>query len=398
MKPIIIIGSGMAGYTLAREFRKLNKEQPLVMISADDAASYAKPTLSNALAGQKHPDQIALANAEKMSQQLNMQILQHAWVEAIHATTHQIQVLHNGQQQQLEYDKLILAVGADPIRLNIAGDRGNDLYAVNCLDEYRAFREKLAQSNHKRVLILGAGLIGCEFANDLQHTDHQVTVVDLAPQVLARLLPTHVADQFQHDLEQIGIKFILGTTVQSIEQEQQHYRVNLANQQHCEADIILSAIGLQPRLALAKQAQLNTSRGIITNQQLATNQADIFAIGDCAEVNGMLLPYVMPLMQQARALAKTLNGEETAVHYPAMPIAVKTPAAPLTLLPIADNIIVEWQTEHFEDGLLSTATDADGRLRGFVLLGATAAKQRLSLSKQVPDLLPLPLHLQPSAG
>ena len=96
----------------------------------------------------------------------------------------------------------------------------------------------------------------------------------------------------------------------------------------------------------------------------------------------------MPIMQQARALAKTLNGEHTAVHYPAMPVAVKTPAAPLTVVPAPIDVEVTWETEEFDDGMLAKAFDANGTLRGFVLLGATASKQRLTLTKQVPDLIP----------
>ncbi|MBP9788031.1 MAG: FAD-dependent oxidoreductase, partial [Acinetobacter sp.] len=125
-----------------------------------------------------------------------------------------------------------------------------------------------------------------------------------------------------------------------------------------------------------------------TNTLLETNQADIYAVGDCAEVNGTLLPFVMPIMQQARALAKTLSGQSTAVHYPAMPVAVKTPAAPLTVLPAPIGIDVSWETEEFDDGMLAKAADSEGTLRGFVLLGATASKQRLSLTKLVPDLIP----------
>jgi len=151
---------------------------------------------------------------------------------------------------------------------------------------------------------------------------------------------------------------------------------------------VLSAIGLQPNTALAKAANIHTRRGVVTNAGLETSQADIYAMGDCAEVNGTLLPYVMPIMQQARALAKTLNGEQTAVHYPAMPVAVKTPAAPLTVLPAPVDADVSWETEALEDGMLAKAVDADGTLRGFVLLGATAGKQRLALTKLVPDLIP----------
>lgn len=389
MHPIVIIGSGMAGYAVAREFRKLNPEHELLMICADDAVNYAKPTLSNALAGNKAPEQIPLGDAAKMSAQLNMRIEQHTWVKAIHPEDHQLVLEKDGQESTQHYSKLVLAIGANPVRLAIAGDASDDIHVVNNLSDYKAFRNNLAAREDKRVVILGAGLIGCEFANDLQNTDHQVTVIDLAPQPLGRLLPEHVAIAFQKNLEETGIHFVLGTTVEKVScADNGDYLVTLANGQSLVADVVLSAVGLQPNISLAKQADVHTSRGVLTTAQLETNQADIYAVGDCAEVNGTLLPYVMPIMQQARALAKTLNGEHTAVHYPAMPVAVKTPAAPLTVLPAPVDVDVTWETEEFEDGMLAKAFDANGTLRGFVLLGATAAKQRLALTKQVPDLIP----------
>ena len=390
MHPIVIIGSGMAGYTFAREFRKLNPEQELVMICADDAVNYAKPTLSNAIAGNKAPEQIALGDAAKMAAQLNMRIEADTWVKSIDSDKHELGLEKNGQTFTQSYAKLVLAVGANPIRLAIAGDGSEDIHVVNSLIDYRQFRDNLAQRKDKRVVILGAGLIGCEFANDLLHSDYDITVIDLAPQPLGRLLPHHVAAAFKTNLEQAGIKFALATTVEKITKVNNgsDYAVTLANGQTLVADIVLSAIGLQPNTALAQTANIQTSRGIITNTLLETSQADIYALGDCAEVNGTLLPFVMPIMQQARALAKTLSGQTTTVHYPAMPVAVKTPAAPLTVLPAPLNVEVTWETEEFDDGMLAKATDNTGTLRGFVLLGATAGKQRLTLTKLVPDLIP----------
>ena len=390
MNPIVIVGSGMAGYTLAREFRKLDSTTPVVMISADDAVNYAKPTLSNALVGNKHPDQIGLGDAAKMSEQLNITILAHTDVTHIDCANHQLSLVSKqGEQTTQAYSNLVLAVGANPIRLPIEGNGAQDIHVVNSLADYRQFRENLSLRTDKRVLLLGAGLIGCEFANDLKTTGHDVTVVDIAAQPLGRLLPAQTAQAFQAGLEGIGIRFALNTTVQRIDCVNNDYHVTLADGTELVVDIVLSAIGLRPNLALAEAAKVQTSRGITVNSLLQTSQADIYAIGDCAEVEGLLLPYVMPLMQQARALAKTLSGTATPVHYPAMPVAVKTPAAPLTVLPAPVEVSVKWETETFDDGMIAKAMDEAGTLRGFVLLGATAAKQRMALTKLVPDLLPL---------
>ena len=216
MHPIVIIGSGMAGYTAAREFRKLNPEHELVMICSDDAVNYAKPTLSNALVGNKAPEQIALGDAIKMSAQLKMRIEAHTWVKEIQSEQHQLILEKDGQQSTQPYSKLVLAVGANPVRLAIAGDGSDDIHVVNNLNDYKTFRKNLAIRQDKRVVILGAGLIGCEFANDLQNTEHQVTVIDLASRPLGRLIPEYVAASFQEKLEEIGIHFVLGTTVEKV--------------------------------------------------------------------------------------------------------------------------------------------------------------------------------------
>ncbi len=391
MHPIVIIGSGMAAYAVAREFRKLDPDTALMMICADDARNYAKPTLSNALVGNKAPAQIALGDAEKMSNQLNMQILNHTWVKQIDTAAHCLSLEKDGQTTQQSYSKLILALGATPIRVPLQGNAADQLHVVNNLNDYTAFRAELDQKTAQRVVILGAGLIGCEFANDLQQSGHQATVIDLAEQPLARLLPSDVAQVFQEKLQQAGIGFELGTTVNAIDQHADAYAVSLANGKVLDADVVLSAIGLRANTQLAEQAGIQVSRGIVANTQLETSVADIYAVGDCAEVHGTLLPYVMPIMQQARALAKTLSGTTTQVHYPAMPVAVKTPAAPLTVLPIPHEVEVSWTIETQEDGLIAKAIDANDTLRGFVLLGASAGKQRLSLSKLVPDLIPAAL-------
>lgn len=133
MHPIVIIGSGMAGYTVAREFRKLSPEQELMMICADDAVNYAKPTLSNAFAGNKAPEQIALGDAAKMAAQLNMSIEAATLVKEIHPENHEITLEKNDEIFKQAYSKLVLAVGANPIRLAIAGDGSEDIHVVNSL-------------------------------------------------------------------------------------------------------------------------------------------------------------------------------------------------------------------------------------------------------------------------
>jgi rubredoxin-NAD+ reductase len=150
---------------------------------------------------------------------------------------------------------------------------------------------------------------------------------------------------------------------------------------------VLSAVGLRPRIALAQAAGLATNRGIVVGRHLATSDADIFALGDCAEVAGLVLPFVMPIMHSARALAATLAGKPTPVAYPAMPVLVKTPACPTIVSPPPAGADGEWIVTADADGVKSLFQDASGKMLGFALNGKATA-ERAALAPQLPPVLP----------
>lgn len=380
MSSIVIIGTGLAGYTVAREFRKLDTTTPLRLLSRDEAPFYSKPVLSNAYAQKKSPEQIALNTAREMGAQLHAVINPNTTVNAID-TAHRQVMLGN---DQVPYSKLILAIGADPIRVPLAGDAAGEVLSVNDLTDYIRFRQAAAKA--RRVTILGAGLIGCEFANDLRSADIEVDVIDPAPQVLGRLLPPQAAAFLRAALEKVGVRFHFGTTAQSLIRRATNLEVNLANGVMVQADVVLSAIGLRPRIELAQEAGIATQRGIATDAYLKTSAADVYALGDCAEVAGHNLPFVMPIMQAARALAKTLAGTPTAVHYPPMPVVVKTPACPTVVCPPPMGVSGSWQENVMADGVRALFHDDAGTLRGFGLLGV-ATKDKQLLVKDIPALL-----------
>ena len=153
-----------------------------------------------------------------------------------------------------------------------------------------------------------------------------------------------------------------------------------------EADLVLSAIGLRPRVALAKAAGLTVNRGVVADRWLATSAPHVYALGDCAEVEGHSLPFVMPIMQQARALGATLAGTPTALKYPAMPVIVKTPACPTVVCPPPLEAVGAWSVQAADDALEARFEGAGGKLLGFALMGAATAK-RQAFAAQVPGLI-----------
>ena len=377
---IVIIGSGLAGYTLAREIRKLDKTTPITLITREPGYFYSKPMLSTAFASKKEAVQLISTPADGMAGQLEITIFSQTDVSAIDASKKVVST----SKGEIPFGKLVLALGADQIRIPLQGNAANEVMTVNDLEEYGQFRKAI--SDKKRIAILGAGLIGCEFANDLTLGGYEVDVIDLAPQALGRLIPETAAAALQTKLSEAGVRWYFSTTVQSVDRHGNELIVTLTNGSNITCDFVLSAVGLKPRLDLAKASGINTGAGIHVNRELQTNLPDIYALGDCAEVEGLVLPYVMPIMQAARALAQTLTGPRTALSYPAMPVMVKTPALPTVVSPPAKGANGQWRTQDIEGGLEARFESDDGKLLGFVLMG-TATAQRAALSKELPPIL-----------
>ncbi|KAA1175575.1 FAD-dependent oxidoreductase [Marinobacter salinexigens] len=377
--PIVIVGTGLSGYSLAREIRKLDKETPIVMVTADDGVSYSKPMLSTGFTKGKDADGLAQASVDAMAEQLNIELRTFSTVTGIDADAHEL-VLGD---QRLTYSKLVLAWGADVIRLSIAGDGQDRVFSINDLMDYRAFR--LALEGGKRVAIMGAGLIGCEFANDLRNGDYEVDVIAPSDAVMPGLLPAEAAGAVQQELEAIGVRFHLETVVDRIDHQGGGVRVALANGEQIDADLVVSAVGLRPRVSIAESTGLKTGRGIVVNRALETSVADIYALGDCAEVDGHVLLYVLPLMASARALAKTLTGERTEVSYGTMPVMIKTPCCPTAVCPPPADAGGEWQVEQEGSSVRALYKSSDGQTLGFALTGSYAVEKQ-ALSKEVPPI------------
>lgn len=378
--PVVIVGTGLAGYNLAREFRKLDSETPLLLLTSDDGRSYSKPMLSTGFGKNKEADGLSMATPEAMAEQLKAQVRIHTRISGIDPGHKQLWI----GEEAVPYRDLVLAWGAQTVQVPVEGDAQDAIFPINDLEDYARFRA--AAAGKRRVLILGAGLIGCEFANDLIAGGYEVDLVAPCEQVMPTLLHPAAAAAVQAGLESLGARFHLGPVLTRLQRTDNGLEAHLSDGSVVPCDVVVSAIGLRPRIDMAAAAGIKVNRGIEVDRQLKTSHANIYALGDCAEVDGLNLLYVMPLMSCARALAQTLAGNPTAVSYGAMPITVKTPVCPLVVSPVPRGCEGVWTVEGQGADIKALCRDADGKLLGYALTGE-AVREKLALNKELPALL-----------
>jgi rubredoxin---NAD+ reductase len=381
-EPIVIVGSGIAGYSVAREIRKINSDLPITIVTRDAGESYYKPNISNALQHGKTADQLIQSDAKTMAERLKIDVLTETVVDSIDPVSKFLQT----SRGKIYYHRLVLATGADPIELPLKGSGTECVLRVNSLQDYRVFCERLTPG--ASVLIIGAGLIGCEFANDLALSGYNVRVVDIAPAPLSRFLPLNLGNILKQELERVGVKWRLEDAVRSIEcGPRKKLVVTTLENATFEADLVLSAVGIRPQTELARAAGLSVDRGILVNEYLQTSNPDIYAIGDCMEFDRQIRPFVLPIQRAVGALARSLNGDPSTVQFPAMPVEAKTPSCPVILVAPKESVEGEWHYEGNAPDVTARFIDSSGKLCGMILMGRMADSTHCDLNRI--EILPL---------
>jgi len=387
---IVIIGSGQASISLAREIRKLDQQTKLTIVCADQGGFYSKPMLSNAFAKKLVLDKIVIQDAQVVETKLSIDILSNTTVTQISPATKTLELISDQIKSSLTYSSLVLATGASPIKPAIPGLQHS--LSINHKNDYLLFRQTLTaletKTSSPHIGIIGGGLVGCELANDLHLGGYQVTLIERETQLLPRVVSPVVSEKLVAAFSALGIHVKTSTALKSIEYKSidKNNQYSLMTEQgEVPVDLVLCALGLTPNIALATAAGLKVKKGIVCDTQLQTSDASIFALGDCAEVSGLVLPYILPIMEGAKVLAAILTGSPSQVKYPCMPVAVKTTSYPLVACPPNVNLKVT-QTDEVSESSAKTLYYKGSELVGFCLAG-DAVSQRHALAQQCRSLL-----------
>ncbi|MDG5974259.1 rubredoxin-type Fe(Cys)4 protein [Hydrogenophaga taeniospiralis CCUG 15921] len=327
---VVIVGGGRAGWQMAEALRALNAALPITLVSACAADVYDKPLLSVAVARQMDPGKLVKETGADAAKRLGVRLLAHTDAVRICPDTRSLRTTRG----TLRYDQLVLAHGAQaalPPALPAA-----HCWRINHLGAYQRLRAALGtveQSGAKDVVIVGAGLIGSELANDLALGGHRITLLDVMAEPLARWQAEQAGTQLLAAWKDLPIRFIGGVQVVSVEKLGDSYRITTACGQKFVAHQVIAAAGLMTPPRLAQSAALDWNNGIAVDAAtLRTSNDRIHALGDCITIAGQASRYIEPIARQARAIAAHICNRDP-VPYEAKPVVVrvKTTSHPMTL-------------------------------------------------------------------
>lgn len=320
---VVIVGAGCAGWQMAQALREHDADLPITIVTACPGHVYDKPLLSVALAKGIAPAALVRQTAEQAAARLGVRLLTRTRAISVSASAQALRTTRG----TLRYRHLVLAHGAEPVDLPQLP--AALCWRINHLDAYLKFREHLGEPGAQpvqRVLIAGAGLVGCELANDLALAGHPVTLLDINERPLAQLLCEDTARELLVAWQGLPLEFIGGVHITGVSDQDGVRTVHANDGRRFDAEHLIAATGLQTPHRLAQSAGLSWNNGIAVDPlTLRTNVPTIHALGDCISIDGQALRYIEPIARQARQIAATIRGEELAPYdRTAPPIRIKT--------------------------------------------------------------------------
>jgi rubredoxin-NAD+ reductase len=324
---IVIVGAGHAGWAAAEALRALDARLPLTLVTACVGDRYLKPELSIAMSRGATRETLVRETAASAAERVGLRLLPNTFVVGLSPALHQLRTTRG----TLSYTHLVIAMGARPALPELLP--AHLCWRINDLAAWSGLKQKLERGS-KRIVIVGAGMVGCELADDFARTGHQVTLLDIQSQPLAALLPPLAAARLRAGLESAGVRFVGGVQVQGVALNlDASKRVSMCDGEVFDADEVVAATGLVTDARFASSAGLALDNGIAVNSAtLQTSAQDVYALGDCVSIDGAPCRFIEPISKQASAIAHAILNRPYAGYVHTQPvIRLKTKSIPVVL-------------------------------------------------------------------
>ena len=319
-KKVLIVGGVAGGASAAARLRRLEENTEIIVFERGPYVSFANCGLPYHVGGTiKKRDDLLLVKPKLFNDRFNVDVRVQNEVTKIDRDNKQIEVkdLKTGSRYTESYDKLILSPGAEPVKPPINGIDSDRIFTVRNVPDTDKINRFIDENQPKRAVVIGAGYIGLEMAENLREKGLLVAVVEMVDQVLP-LMDKEMSNLLHHQLHSHNVALWLNDAVMKFQQSDSRLEIGLKSGMQLSCDFAILAIGVKPEVKLAEQAELElgVSGGIKVNKYLQTNDPDIYAVGDAIEVQDFILgklvsiPLAGPANKQGRMAADNIAGKK----------------------------------------------------------------------------------------
>ncbi len=355
---LLVLGTGMAGAKVVEEVLARAPDRfQIRMFGAEPNGTYNRILLSHVLAGHSDPRKLWL-NPREWYEERGVYL--HSGVKAETIDRERRVIIGGGGKIVEPYDYLVVATGSRPFVPPLENGRLRGVFVFRTLDDCAAIGAHAGQCD--RAVVLGGGLLGLEAASGLLNYGLDVTVVEMAPQLMVQQLDSPASLLLQRKLEAMGVHFKLNAKTTKIVGESEVEGVAFADGSTLDADLVVISCGIQPNVDEARTAGLVVERGIVIDDQMRTSDPDIFAVGECAQHRGRVYGLVDPIYEQARILADVIAETTPDARYVGSKLATTLKVMGIDLTSMGDI--------HGGDGaceIVSRLDDVSGTYKKFVL-------------------------------
>jgi len=367
---VVVLGAGLAGWAAVEAIREQDAQVPITLVTACSGDRYHKPELSVALSRGLSVKKLVRETALEAAARLNVHLLNHTFASGLSPVSHQLRTTRGS----LHYTRLVIAQGA---RARLPeGLNADHCWRINDLRCWSALAQQL-QTGKQKVLIIGAGMIGCELAEDIAAAGHSVTLSNRNAYPLREILPDKAGERLLTSLIGQGIRHRARSEITTITRDSAGKPMVHFSDGHSETfDHVIAATGLQTENRLAEQAGLAFDGGVVVNPQtLRTSAEHIYALGDCISIGGRPCRFIEPIVHQARVIAQgVLDLPAEQYQHQAPVVRLKTRSLPVVLhgLPSPD---LSWATTSETPNELVMEQCVDGQVRAQLRLQRPSKNQ-----------------------
>jgi rubredoxin-NAD+ reductase len=324
---VVIVGAGIAGWSVAAAIREADAHVPVTIVTHCDGDVYNKPELAIAFSRGQTPATLLRETGADAARRLGIRLLPKTDAIGISPEFKKLRTTRG----TLRYDSLVLAAGAKA-KLPTGIDPAL-CWRINSLEAWSSLHSALG-GGPKKIAIIGAGMVGCEFAEDLSRAGHEVQLFGITTEPLPGLLPGIVGERVRTGLEGLGVRYRAGVSVAAIQRlPNNSLQIDFLGGESEIVDQVVAAVGVATEPRMVRAAGLDFDGGIVVDPKtLETSAHSVYAIGDCISMNGIACRFIEPIKRQAETIAAavTKTGQQPYDHRSPV-IRLKTKSAPVTI-------------------------------------------------------------------